>query len=208
MNDIKVTQKPVADLIPYSRNPRRNDEAVPMVMNSIKEFGFKVPIVVDKNNIIVCGHTRFKAALKLGLETVPCIVADDLSDEQIKAFRLADNKVSEKAEWDFEILSGELDDIISIDMDSFGFESIEFEEPEEDDSEKAKEIALEALGEFGANINEAFETDGAYIFNDRDNIYAGRIPIVIRKSDGKALNYWRYMNQCGITLDDAKEIDF
>lgn len=139
MNDIKITQKPIADLIPYSRNPRRNDEAVPMVMNSIKEFGFKVPIVVDKNNIIVCGHTRFKAALKLGLETVPCIVADDLSDEQIKAFRLADNKVSEKAEWDFEILSGELDDIINIDMDSFGFESIEFEEPEEDDSEKSNE---------------------------------------------------------------------
>lgn len=128
MNDIKVTQKSIADLIPYSRNPRRNDEAVPMVMNSIKEFGFKVPIVVDKNNIIVCGHTRFKAALKLGLETVPCIVADDLSDEQIKAFRLADNKVSEKAEWDFEILSGELDDIINIDMDSFGFESIEYDE--------------------------------------------------------------------------------
>ena len=64
MNDIKITQKPVADLIPYSRNPRRNDEAVPMVMNSIKQFGFKVPIVVDRNNIIVCGHTRFKAALK------------------------------------------------------------------------------------------------------------------------------------------------
>ena len=116
MNDIKITQKPIADLIPYSRNPRRNDEAVPMVMNSIKEFGFKVPIVIDKNNIIVCGHTRFKAALKLGLETVPCIVADDLSDEQIKAFRLADNKVSEKAEWDFEILSDELDDIINIDF--------------------------------------------------------------------------------------------
>lgn len=136
MNDIKVTQKPVADLIPYSRNPRRNDEAVPMVMNSIKEFGFKVPIVVDRNNIIVCGHTRFKAALKLGLETVPCIVADDLSDEQIKAFRLADNKVSERAEWDFEILSGELDDIINIDMDSFGFESIEFEEYEDYEHEE------------------------------------------------------------------------
>ena len=95
MNDIKITQKPIADLIPYSRNPRKNDEAVPMVMNSIKEFGFKVPIVIDKNKIIVCGHTRFKAALNLGLETVPCIVADDLSDEQIKAFRLADNKVSQ-----------------------------------------------------------------------------------------------------------------
>ena len=140
MNDIKITKKPIADLIPYSRNPRRNDEAVPMVMNSIKEFGFKVPIVIDKNNIIVCGHTRFKAALKLGLETVPCIVADDLSDEQIKAFRLADNKVSEKAEWDFEILSGELDDIISIDMDSFGFESIEFEEYEDYEDYEHKKI--------------------------------------------------------------------
>ena len=152
MNDIKITQKPIADLIPYSRNPRRNDEAVPMVMNSIKEFGFKVPIVIDKNNIIVCGLTRFKAALKLGLETVPCIVADDLSDEQIKAFRLADNKVSEKAEWDFEILSGELDDIINIDMDSFGFESIDFEEPEGDDSEK---------------VNERERTGNAYNLDDR-----------------------------------------
>lgn len=157
MNDIKVTQKPIADLIPYSRNPRRNDEAVPMVMNSIKEFGFKVPIVVDRNNIIVCGHTRFKAALKLGLETVPCIVADDLSDEQIKAFRLADNKVSEKSEWDFEILSGELDDIINIDMDSFGFESIEFEEPEEDDSEK---------------VNERERTGNAYNLDEYDELRA------------------------------------
>lgn len=155
MNDVKVTQKSIADLIPYSRNPRRNDEAVPMVMNSIKEFGFKVPIVVDKNNIIVCGHTRFKAALKLGLETVPCIVADDLSDEQIKAFRLADNKVSEKAEWDFEILSGELDDIINIDMDSFGFESIDFEEPEEDDSEK---------------VNERERTGNAYNLDEYDEL--------------------------------------
>lgn len=157
MNDIKVTQKPIADLIPYSRNPRKNDEAVPMVMNSIKEFGFKVPIVIDKNNIIVCGHTRFKAALKLGLETVPCIVADDLSDEQIKAFRLADNKVSERAEWDFEILSGELDDIINIDMDSFGFESIEFEEPEEDDSEK---------------VNERERTGNAYNLDEYDELRA------------------------------------
>lgn len=157
MNDIKVTQKPIADLIPYSRNPRRNDEAVPMVMNSIKEFGFKVPIVIDKNNIIVCGNTRFKAALKLGLETVPCIVADDLSDEQIKAFRLADNKVSEKAEWDFEILSDELDDIINIDMDSFGFESIDFEEPEEDDSEK---------------VNERERTGNAYNLDEYDELVA------------------------------------
>ena len=90
-------------------------------MNSIKEFGFKVPIVIDKNNVIVAGHTRYKASKKLKLKEVPCIIADDLTDEQIKAFRLADNKVSEKAEWDFDLLMQELDDIKTIDMDDFGF---------------------------------------------------------------------------------------
>ena len=162
MNDIKITQKSIADLIPYSRNPRRNDEAVPMVMNSIKEFGFKVPIVIDKNNIIVCGHTRFKAALKLGLETVPCIVADDLSDEQIKAFRLADNKVSEKAEWDFEILSGELDDIINIDMDSFGFEDDDFEDYEDYEHE-ANQQETQRRVENIVNLEYGqFEGEGKY----------------------------------------------
>lgn len=106
---------------PYEKNPRKNDEAVENVMNSIKEFGFKVPIVIDKNNVIVAGHTRYKASKKLKLKEVPCIIADDLTDEQIKAFRLADNKVSEKAEWDFDLLMQELDDIKTIDMDDFGF---------------------------------------------------------------------------------------
>lgn len=106
---------------PYEKNPRKNDEAVENVMNSIKEFGFKVPIVIDKNNVIVAGHTRYKASKKLKLKEVPCIIADDLTDEQIKAFRLADNKVSEKAEWDFDLLMQELDDIKTIDMNDFGF---------------------------------------------------------------------------------------
>lgn len=106
---------------PYEKNPRKNDEAVENVMNSIKEFGFKVPIVINKNNVIVAGHTRYKASKKLKLKEVPCIIADDLTDEQIKAFRLADNKVSEKAEWDFDLLMQELDDIKTIDMDDFGF---------------------------------------------------------------------------------------
>lgn len=98
----------INDLIPYENNPRINDNAVDAVANSIKEFGFKVPIVVDKNNVIVAGHTRLKAAQKLGLEEVPVIVADDLTEEQIKAFRLADNKVSELADWDFSKLEEEL----------------------------------------------------------------------------------------------------
>jgi site-specific DNA-methyltransferase (adenine-specific) len=95
---------------------------VPYVAESIKQFGFKVPIVIDSNNVIVCGHTRYKAAKKLKLKTVPCIIADDLNEEQIKAFRLADNKVGELAEWDLDILKLELDDISNIDMTDFSFD--------------------------------------------------------------------------------------
>lgn len=115
--DIKIEK-----LIPYESNPRKNDDAVKYVASSIQEFGFKVPIVVDKNNVIVAGHTRYKAAKELGMESVPCIVADDLTEEQIKAFRLADNKVGELAEWDFDLLSDELDGILDIDMSEFGFD--------------------------------------------------------------------------------------
>ncbi len=89
-----VKNFPLADLHPYEKNPRRNDNAVDTVANSIRTFGFKVPLVIDKDNVIVCGHTRYKAAQKLGLDSVPCVAADDLSPAQVKAFRLADNKVS------------------------------------------------------------------------------------------------------------------
>ena len=109
---------------PYERNPRKNDDAVKYVKQSIKEFGFKVPIVLDKDNVIVAGHTRYNASKELGLKEVPCIHADDLSEEQIKAFRLADNKVSEFAEWDFNMLNDELFDISNLEMEDFGFESI------------------------------------------------------------------------------------
>ena len=112
----------VKDLKPYKNNPRINDNAVPAVAASIKEFGFKVPIVIDTKYVIVCGHTRYKAALQLGLETVPCVVADDLSEKQIKAFRLADNKVGELATWDMDLLNAELEDLPDIDMSDFGFE--------------------------------------------------------------------------------------
>lgn len=123
---MEIIYKKIDELIPYENNPRFNDDAVEYVANSIKEFGFKVPIVIDKNNKIVAGHTRYKASIELGLEEVPCIIADDLNEEQIKAFRLADNKVSEKAEWDFELLEEELSDL-DIDMSEFGFENIEID---------------------------------------------------------------------------------
>lgn len=126
------------DLKPYENNPRKNDDAVKYVAESIKEFGFKVPIVIDKDNVIVAGHTRYKAAKKLGMTEIPCIIADDLTDEQIKAFRLADNKVAEKAEWDFDLLNTELDDIIDLDMELFGFE-----DALQDDAEEAVEDEFE-----------------------------------------------------------------
>lgn len=108
---MNIIDLPPADLIPYARNPRKNDQAVASVAASIKEFGFKVPIVIDADNVIVCGHTRWKAAQKLGLKSVPCIIADDLSEEQVKAFRLLDNKIGEKAEWDQELLALELGEL-------------------------------------------------------------------------------------------------
>ena len=121
---MNVVNMMVKDLIPYEKNPRFNDEAVKYVANSIKEFGFKVPIIVDKNNVIVAGHTRYKACKELGIKNVPVIIADDLNEEQIKAFRLADNKVSEKSSWDFELLDEELEDL-DIDMSDFGFENLD-----------------------------------------------------------------------------------
>lgn len=119
----------LADLKPYEKNPRKNDSAVDAVANSIEQFGFKVPIVIDSDNIIVCGHTRYKAAQKLGLESVPCVVADDLSPEQIKAFRLADNKVAELSSWDFRGLEFELGELkdFGLDMNNFGFHLSDFE---------------------------------------------------------------------------------
>lgn len=135
---MNITNIPLKNLKPYENNPRKNDDAVKYVAESIKEFGFKVPIVIDKNNVIVAGHTRYKAAKKLKMSEVPCIIADDLTDEQIKAFRLADNKVAEKAEWDFDLLNAELDDIIDLDMELFGFE-----DALQDDAEEAVEDEFE-----------------------------------------------------------------
>lgn len=108
----------------YDNNPRNNDGAVDAVAESIKQFGFKVPIIVDDNYVIIAGHTRLKAARKLGMETVPCIIADDLTPEQIKAFRLADNKVGELAGWDWSKLEDELAEL-EMDMSLFGFHTEE-----------------------------------------------------------------------------------
>lgn len=128
---MKVINMKVSELIPYEKNPRHNDDAVKYVSESIRQFGFKQPIVIDKDNVIIAGHTRLKAAKKLKLKEVPCIIADDLTEEQIKAYRLADNKVAEMADWDFELLDSELDEILDIDMSDFGFE---FDDDEEENN--------------------------------------------------------------------------
>ena len=132
MNIINIK---LSDLKPYERNPQNNKEAVDYVANSIREFGFKNPIIVDKNNVIVAGHTRYLACKKLGIKEVPCVIADDLTDEQIKAFRLADNKVAEIATWDLDLLDEELNDLFNFDMSDFGFDVglEELEEAQEDE---------------------------------------------------------------------------
>lgn len=134
--------KNVSDLIPYVNNPRKNDKAVDIVASSIKNYGFKVPIIVDVNNEIVTGHTRLKAAQKLGMNVVPCIIADDLTQSQIKAYRIADNKVAEAAEWDYDLLKLEL-----VDIDDFtGFDLQELDN-ELDYSNKNKEIDFDDIEE-------------------------------------------------------------
>lgn len=151
---MQIKELELSEIKPYEKNPRRNDEAVKYVAESIRQFGFKVPVVIDKDNVIVCGHTRYKAAKKLKYKTVPCIMADDLTDEQIKAYRLADNKVSEKAEWDTDLLNFELGELsfTDIDMSDFGFDlDLDFdEEPKEVvDDDFEEELPAEPKAKLG-----------------------------------------------------------
>lgn len=143
---MNIVDKPIEWLRPYENNPRNNEQAVEAVANSIKEFGFKVPIVATIDGEIVNGHTRFKAAKSLKLKTVPVLIADDLTEEQIKAFRLADNKTGELADWDVELLYSELDELTGFDMTMFGFKDIDFslDDFEEDEKETGEEADIDS----------------------------------------------------------------
>lgn len=132
---MQIKMVPIADIIPYENNPRKNTDAVQYVKNSIKEFGFRIPMVLDAENVIVCGHTRFLAAQELGMTEVPCTYADDLTEEQIKAFRLADNKTAEMSVWDFERLTLELEELPDIDMAEFGFNNLQVGDLDVNDSD-------------------------------------------------------------------------
>lgn len=129
MTDEKLSIEyiPIQEITPYAKNPRKNDRAINVVAESIKEFGFKNPIILDKNNIIVAGHTRLKAAEKLGIKEVPVIWADDLTEEQIRAFRIMDNKSTEYARWEVELLKGEMQ---SLQGSNFPLELTGFKETE------------------------------------------------------------------------------
>lgn len=166
---MKITELALDQIKPYKNNPRKNDQAVDAVAASIREFGFKVPIVIDGHGVIIAGHTRFKAARKLGLDKVPVVMADDLTEEQVRAFRLADNKVGELSGWKFDKLQKELDEI-NVDMRRFGFgddeEETEIIETTEESSdivtmsfqlhEKQKELIEEAMQEVADEIAETF----------------------------------------------------
>ena len=130
---IESVMRRLDDLIPDPDNPRRNDAAVEPVRESIKCFGFRVPIVIDGEGNIVAGHTRYKAAVELGLEEVPCVIADNLNEKELKAFQLADNKTGEFAKWDKKLLIAELDNLAgALDMTMFGFDL----KPRKEKSEK------------------------------------------------------------------------
>ena len=168
---MKITERKIGELIPYENNPRYNDEAVEYVAKSIKEFGFNVPIVIDKDNVIVAGNTRLRAAEKLGLEKVPCVTVNNLTDEQIKAYRLIDNKTAEMSEWDYDLLEMELE-AIDIDMSEYGLycheeypEETEEVEVEQEDGTKIKEckVIREASEHYSLRYTETLVVECAYL---------------------------------------------
>lgn len=150
---MQIYDKPLGWLTPYENNPRNNDEAVEPVANSISEFGFKVPIVATSDGEIINGHTRWKAAKKLKLKTVPVIIADDLTEEQVKAFRLADNKVAEIAQWDIELLLSEIDSVDNLDMTLFGFTDSDYTLDDFEDEETDTDISEDEIESEGDSVS-------------------------------------------------------
>ena len=150
---MKLKEIAIDKLIPYENNPRKNDEAVAKVAESIKEYGFRVPLVVSKDLIIIAGHTRVKACKLLGIEKVPCHIAEDMDEGDIKAFRITDNRVAEEAEWDNDKLRKELDELEEqfpdVDLSSLGFDQDELDDIRlsDDDLDDADDPAADEVPE-------------------------------------------------------------
>ena len=168
--EIKIIYKSVDEITPYADNPRKNDKAVDAVVESIQAVGFKNPIITDGDGVIIAGHTRLKAAKRIGMKMVPVIVADDLTPEQARLYRLADNKTGEAAEWDDELLTKELEELYKagIDMERFGFEPIQVEvgdvvdddyEPEVPEEPRTQRGQLWALGRHRLKIGDSTNAD-------------------------------------------------
>jgi ParB-like chromosome segregation protein Spo0J len=178
------------NLIPYENNPRVNGYAVKKVMESIKEFGFKNPILVDKDKVIVAGHTRREASILLGLDKVPYIIADDLTPDQIKAYRIADNKLSELSTWDEELLKVELGELQGVDfnLETLGFTEIDlstlFKDPDEEKKEKEPKVEKTTLPmlRFGANSIRITQ-DECTILSNKYNEY-------VEETTDQGFIYW------------------
>lgn len=206
---MEIDMVPIAEIIPYDKNPRKNDKAVDIVSKSIKEFGFKVPIIIDKDNIIVAGHTRLKAAQKLNLTEVPVIWADDLSEEQIKAFRIMDNKTTEYAQWDIELLKTELTDLkeAGYDLSLTGFNETELNGLVEDNTQE-KEIDLNKPTKYKVLPGERYQLGDHILMcgdstlkSNVDLLLAGRIPLIMVTDPPYGVEYnpsWR--NETNLTM--------
>lgn len=183
MEKMEIIEKRLQELTPYEKNPRENDDAVEAVAASLQEFGWKQPIVIDKNGVIIAGHTRAKAAERLGLETVPVVLADDLTEEQVRAYRLADNKTAELADWNFQLLDEELAEISEIDMAAFGFDLNQPEDPEDieeddfDPEEKAPERVR--VGEVWALGDHRLMCGDSTSAEDLKKLCAGGRPMMV-----------------------------
>lgn len=152
---MNIIYKNIDEIKPYKFNARNNKKAVKFVENSIKNFGMKVPIVIDTNNIVVCGHTRLQALKNLGIKNVPCIIADDLTEQQIKAYRLADNKVAEKTSWDFKLLDMEFEGLANdFDMSDFGFDFNVKEKRQANKNQEMKTVKTYNMLDFDAERTE------------------------------------------------------
>lgn len=163
---MQIVEKKTDELKTYENNPRNIDDAVAFVASSIEQFGFRVPIIIDKDNVIVAGHTRLQAAKQLDLDTVPCIIADDLNEQQLNAFRLADNKTSELAKWDYEKLFLELEEM-TFDMEQFGFVD-----------DEAKDIDADTLEGLR---DELFEDKAEHIYECPNCHFEGKIEEYIKE---------------------------
>jgi site-specific DNA-methyltransferase (adenine-specific) len=199
---LNVINLDINKLIPYINNPRNNENAIDKVASSIKEFGFKVPEVIDQDNVIVDGHTRVLASKKLGLKEIPCVVADDLSEAQIKAFRIADNKVSEYASWDEELLKLELEQLEDMNFSMSDFDlNLEYDLfNEEVKKEENKEVEIE----FTEELLERHNYVVLYFDNEIDWIQAETLFDI---KTVKAKNEGREMKGVGRVLNGSKALN-